>query len=227
MTAGNTPGAYATSEMDNALLPPKKGGAAYRGIKRVFDVVFSALACLVLAVPVLIMCLAIVVDSPGAPLFRQERVGRDGKPIFIFKLRTMVADAHESPEKYMTEEQLSTWQREQKLVDDPRVTRVGRFLRCASLDEVPQFINVLVGDLSVIGPRPVTQAETYEFGAAREEVLSCRPGITGWWAVTDRNDATWANGDRQARELFYVRHACFGLDARVFVRTFSAMRKGR
>ena len=139
----------------------------------------------------------------------------------------MVSDAHEHPEKYMTSEQLAQWQREQKVDDDPRITRVGRFLRHTSLDELPQFINVLTGDLSVIGPRPVTLEETYEYGDARDEVLSCKPGITGWWAATDRNDSTWESGVRQARELFYVRHQSLGLDARVFVKTFKAMRKGK
>lgn len=139
----------------------------------------------------------------------------------------MVADAHISPEKYMTPEQLAIWRREQKLDDDPRITKIGRFLRNTSLDELPQFINVLTGDLSVIGPRPVTLEETYEFGNAREEFLSCKPGITGWWQVISRNDSTWADGSRQLIELFYVRHQSFSLDARVFVKTFKAMRKGR
>ena len=139
----------------------------------------------------------------------------------------MVSDAHEHPEKYMTPEQLATWKREQKLDNDPRITRVGRFLRNTSLDELPQFLNVLTGDLSVIGPRPVTLEETYEFGNARDEFLSCKPGITGWWQVTDRNDATWADGSRQLLELFYVRHASIGLDMRIFWRTFKAMRRGK
>ena len=101
------------------------------------------------------------------------------------------------------------------------------FRRRTSLDELPQFLNVLAGDLSVIGPRPVTMEETLEFGDARDEFLSCRPGITGWWQVTARNDAAWADGERQLLELFYVRHASFGLDARVFARTFKAMLRGR
>jgi len=206
---------------------PRKGGALYRAGKRAFDVVFSGAACALLAVPVAVACAAVVADSPGKPFFRQRRVGLAGKPIYIFKLRTMVADADEHPERYMTPEQLETWRREQKLDDDPRVTRVGRFLRRTSLDEVPQFLNVLMGDLSVIGPRPVTEEETYEFGDARGEALSVRPGITGWWAVTDRNDATWANGTRQARELYYVRHASAALDLKVFARTFAAMGRGK
>ncbi len=206
---------------------PKKGGVGYLAAKRVFDIVFSAGVCLVLAVPVAAACAAICIDTPGKPFFKQERIGQGGKKIHIFKLRTMVSDAHDHPERYMSLAQLETWKREQKLDNDPRITRVGRILRRTSLDELPQFLNVLSGDLSVIGPRPVTLAETYEYGNAREEILSCKPGITGWWAATDRNDSTWRSGQRQARELFYVRHQSFGLDARVFVKTFKAMRRGR
>lgn len=220
-------GAYKAPAPDPNVTAPKKGGVGYLVAKRVFDIVFSAGVCLVLAVPVAVACVAICVDTPGKPFFRQERIGQGGKKIYIFKLRTMVSDAHDHPERYMSSAQLETWRREQKLDDDPRITRAGRILRHTSLDELPQFLNVLSGDLSVIGPRPVTLAETYEYGDARDEVLACRPGITGWWAVTDRNDSTWESGVRQARELFYVRHQSFGLDARVFVKTFKAMRRGK
>lgn len=199
------------------------GGLGYRFVKRAFDIAFSALVIAVLVIPVAILCLVIVLDSPGAPFFRQERIGKGGRPIHIWKLRTMVADAHGNPGRYMTGEQLETWMREQKLDDDPRVTRVGRLLRRTSLDELPQFVNVLVGDLSVIGPRPVTLEETYEFGDERGELLSVRPGITGWWQATERNAATWANGRRQELELYYVRHASLALDARVFALTLRAM----
>ena len=216
-------GEFRCPEPDGTVAAPRPGGAGYRLAKRVFDICFSAAACAVLAVPVAAVCAAICADSPGAPFFRQERVGRGGRTIRIWKLRTMVADAHSAPERYMTPAQLEAWRREQKLDDDPRITRVGRFLRRTSLDELPQFINVLTGDLSVIGPRPVTAEETYEFGKARDEFLSCKPGITGWWQVTERNAATWENGERQMLELFYVRHASLALDLRIFVRTFKAM----
>ncbi|MBM6776525.1 sugar transferase [Collinsella tanakaei] len=212
---------------DGTVPAPKPGGLGYRIAKRAFDVVFSAGVVAVLAVPTAIACAAICADSPGKPFFRQERVGLNGRPIRIFKLRTMVADAHEHPERYMTPEQLERWSREQKLDDDPRITRVGRFLRNTSLDELPQFLNVLAGDLSVIGPRPVTLEETYEFGNGRDEFLSVKPGITGWWQVTERNGATWENGDRQMLELFYVRHASLALDLRIFIRTFKAMGRGQ
>lgn len=220
-------GRFVAPPPDPTVAAPRKGGRAYLAAKRAFDVAFSAAVCVVLAAPVALACAAIALDSPGSPIFRQERVGQGGRPIRILKLRTMVADAHEAPERYMTPEQLEEWRREQKLDDDPRVTRVGRLLRRTSLDELPQFLNVLAGDLSVIGPRPVTEDETREFGDARDEFLSCKPGITGWWQVTARNDATWADGERQLLELFYVRHASPGLDARVFARTFKAMLRGR
>lgn len=206
---------------------PRRGGAGYRAVKRAFDVVFSGAACLIGLIPGVILCAVICADSPGGPIFRQERVGKDGRTIRIFKLRTMYADAHAHPERYLDRAQLAQWEREQKVDDDPRVTRVGRLLRKTSLDEVPQFINVLAGDLSVIGPRPVTEAETREFGEARDEFLSVRPGITGWWQVTERNDATWENGQRQLLELFYVRHASLALDLRIFFRTFKAMGRGQ
>ena len=156
-------------------------------------------------------------------MFRQRRIGKDGREIRIWKFRSMFSDAHDHPERYLDEAQMAQWAREQKVSGDPRITRIGRFIRKTSLDEVPQFLNVLMGDMSVIGPRPVTLEETYEFGDDRDEALSVRPGITGWWQVTDRNDATWANGRRQELELWYVRNMGLATDARVFLETFGAM----
>ena len=122
------PGSYRAPAADPKAAAPKKGGPAYFAFKRAFDIVFSAAVCAVLAIPVVAACVAIEIDSPGKPFFRQKRVGKGGKTIYIFKLRTMVSDAHEHPEKYMTPDQLAKWQREQKVDDDPRITRVGRFL---------------------------------------------------------------------------------------------------
>ena len=222
-----TQSAFVPPAPDPTVPAPRRGGVVYCAAKRAFDLVFSAAVVAIGIVPALALCAAIRLDSPGSPIFRQERVGLGGRPIGIYKFRTMVADAHEHPERYMTAAQLDTWRREQKLDDDPRVTRIGRILRRTSLDELPQFLNVLAGDLSVIGPRPVTEAETYEFGPARDEFLSVKPGITGWWQVTARNGATWETGERQMLELFYVRHASLALDLRIFARTFRAMGTGK
>ena len=195
----------------------------YRFFKRVFDIVFSGVICLVALVPGAMLCVAIRLDSPGSPYFRQSRVGKDGKEIRIFKFRSMYVDAHEHPEKYLDEGQLAHWLREQKVDNDPRITRIGRFLRSTSIDEVPQFLNVLLGDMSVVGPRPVTEEETLEFGARRDLVLSVRPGITGLWQVTERNNATWENGMRQKLELAYVERCGVRMDFTIILRTFGAM----
>lgn len=213
--------------LDDKAFNPKPGGLWYRCVKRTFDIAFSLSVCLLMALPVAVLCLLVMLDSPGIPFFCQERIGLDGKRIRIWKIRTMVADAHDNPERYMTPKQLMQWEREQKVDDDPRITRVGRFLRNTSLDELPQFINVLTGELSVVGPRPVTFEETYEFGDARDEFLSVKPGITGWWQVTERNNATWENGARQLLELYYVRHAGFALDLKILMKTVRAMGRGQ
>lgn len=198
----------------------------YRSVKRLFDVCFSAAALVLMLIPGLALAAAISLESPGGPAFRQKRIGKNGRIIRIYKLRSMYIDAHEHPERYLTNEQLALWKREQKVGDDPRVTKLGKLIRKTSLDEIPQFVNVLMGEMSVIGPRPVTLAETYEFGENRDEVLSMRPGITGWWQVTDRNDATWQNGRRQELELWYVRNAGLAVDATIFMKTFTAMIHG-
>lgn len=200
-----------------------QSGAAYRVAKRAFDVCFSLGVLTAFAIPGALLGAAISLESPGGPLFRQRRIGKNGKEIRIFKFRSMYSDAHDHPEKYLNEAQMMQWKREQKVDDDPRVTRIGKVIRKTSLDEIPQFINVLAGDMSVIGPRPVTIAETYEFGDSRDKVLLVRPGITGWWQVTDRNDATWKNGKRQQLELWYVDSASLKVDALIFVKTFGAM----
>ncbi len=221
-------GGYILPPPDDTIPSPAPGGTAYHAVKRAFDLVFSAVATAVCLVPGAIICAAIVIDSPGAsPIFTQKRVGQYGKPLYMYKFRSMYPDAHSNPERYFSPEQMQQWLREQKVDDDPRITRVGRFLRKTSLDELPQFLNVLKGELSVIGPRPVTMEETYDYGTARDLVLSIKPGITGWWQVCARNEATWESGDRQALEVFYARHASLPLDMRIFARTFKAMARGR
>ena len=201
---------------------PAEGRLGYRFVKRAFDIVFSACATIVGLIPVALLCLVIRLESPGSPIYLQERVGYRGKPLRILKLRTMVADS-DDVEKHLRPEQLDQWRRERKVDDDPRVTRVGRFLRKTSLDELPQFLNVLAGQMSVIGPRPVVEEELAAYGDDAGELLSAKPGITGWWQVQARNDATYGDGSRQELELFYVRNASLAMDARVFLKTFSIM----
>ena len=145
-----------------------------------------------------------------------------GRTFQIYKFRTMVADSDDI-EKYLDVEQLEQWRRERKVDGDPRITPLGRKLRATSIDEMPNFINVLKGDMSVVGPRAVSQEEIAWFGEDVQTVLSVPAGITGLWQTGARNDATFESGERQSIELEYVRNAGFAMDVRCFIGTFGAM----
>ena len=194
----------------------------YRLIKRSFDVLFSALVLTVGLIPGGILAAAIAVDTKGSPIYSQERVGRYGKPFRIYKFRSMVADA-DNVEQYFTPEQLEVWKRERKVSGDPRITKLGAFLRKTSLDELPQFLNVLVGNISVVGPRSITFDELENFGADAALLCSVPGGITGLWQTSRRNEATFASGERQRIELGYVRNCGVAMDVRCFFKTFAIM----
>lgn len=203
------------------------GSVAYRACKRVFDIAFSACVLAVGLVPGLVLSAFIARDTGGSPIYSQERVGMGGRAFRIYKFRTMVADS-DDVEKYLSAEQLAQWRSERKVDGDPRITPLGRKLRRTSIDEVPNFVNVLRGDMSVVGPRAVSRDEVAWFGEDAEELLSVPAGITGLWQVSARNDATFESGERQHIELEYVRNAGFAMDVRCFFRTFGAMfGKGR
>lgn len=194
----------------------------YRVIKRAFDIAFSGCVIAVGAIPGALLSVAIAVDTKGSPIYTQTRVGRYGKPFSIYKFRTMVADA-DNVEKYLSPEQLLQWQVERKVDDDPRITPLGRVLRATSIDELPQFLNVLLGQMSVIGPRPISYDELAHFGNKAVLFCSVPGGITGLWQASKRNDATFESGERQEIELEYVREAGLRLDAHCFFGTFGAM----
>ena len=200
------------------------GTLGYRFVKRLFDLVFSLLMSVLLLIPLAVVCALISLESPGSPMYTQKRVGKGGKTIKILKLRSMVADAGDV-QKYLSPEQLHQWEVERKVDDDPRITKVGEFIRKCSIDEMPQFLNVLNGDLSVIGPRPITWDELNQHFTDEEkaELLSVQPGITGLWQATDRNEATFESGLRQEIELRYVQNRCFRMDWKCFTGTFGAM----
>ncbi len=200
-----------------------EAGAAYARVKRLVDVVFSLFATIILLIPGAVICLLVSIESPGKPIYAQVRVGKDGKLIKVLKIRTMYADADKHAEKYLSEEQLRQWKTEFKVENDPRITKLGKFLRKTSIDEIPQFLNVLSGVMSIVGPRPITPKETVFFGKDKERFLSVKPGITGWWQVTERNNATYENGKRQEIEMYYVNHASLMLDLRIAFATFGTI----
>lgn len=194
----------------------------YRVVKRAFDIAFSAFVIAVGFVPCALLSVSIAADTKGSPIYTQERVGRLGRPFRIYKFRSMVVDA-DDVEKYLTPAQLAQWERERKVDGDPRITRLGRTLRRTSLDELPQSLNVLAGQLSIVGPRAITYDELKEYGADAPLLLSVPQGITGAWQAGPRNGATFESGERQRIELEYVRHASAREDLRVFLATFGAM----
>jgi Undecaprenyl-phosphate galactose phosphotransferase WbaP len=190
-------------------------------VKSVFDYVFGA-ACLLVCLPFfLIIGLAIRLDSRGPVFFRQERFGKRGREIRVFKFRSMYPDADERLERFLAEnrEAREEWERFKKLRNgDPRVTRVGRFLRKHSLDELPQLINVLRGDMSLVGPRPYIMEELKEAVDVKSFLLQVKPGITGMWQTSGRNLLPFR--ERLAIDEHYIRNWSFWLDIVVLIKTF-------
>ena len=197
-------------------------GAVYQWIKRAIDLAVCV-AALPLILPVLLLCcLAIRIDSPGPIFFFQLRTGRGGKRFKMFKLRTMVRNAEELKEKYM-HLNLLTYP-DFKIANDPRITRVGRFLRKTSLDELPQILNVLTGDMALVGPRPTSfKASTYNLWHTAR--LRLKPGLTGLWQVGGRNELDF--DERVRLDIGYLRNQCVWLDFQIMFRTIGAVFTGR
>lgn len=195
----------------------------YLKIKRLIDIILSLTAIILLLPIFLIIIIAIRLDSEGKALFRHYRLGKNGKKIGIYKFRTMVINADEIFRNF-TREQKEEYEKNFKLENDPRITRVGNFLRKTSLDELPQLLNILIGDMSLIGPRPVVEREIEKFGNRKNEYLSVLPGLTGWWACNGRSDTSY--DERIELELYYIRNLSFKLDIKVFFKTiYSVLKK--
>lgn len=202
----------------------KKVNRTYLFIKRVIDVVGSVLGLIVLSPIYLIIALAIKIDDGGKVFYKHKRVGKDGKEIFLYKFRSMKKDADDL-ENMLTPEQLEIFKTEFKIENDPRITKVGNVLRKTSLDELPQLLNILRGELSIIGPRPIVEEELENYGKDADKFLSVKPGLTGYWQAYARNDAVYASGERQKMELYYVDNRSLWFDIKIFFKTFSSVLK--
>jgi exopolysaccharide biosynthesis polyprenyl glycosylphosphotransferase len=192
---------------------------ASRWLKRTFDLVCSTLVLALLGIPMLLIALWIRLDDGGEVLFRQQRVGKDGRPFTCLKFRSMVPDA---------ERRLAALQHAQdfrgglfKMKKDPRVTRPGRWLRRYSLDELPQLLNILRGDMSLVGPRPPLRREVEQYDDATERRLRVRPGLTGLWQVSGRSDLSWDESVRL--DLYYVDNWSMLQDLSILARTVHAV----
>ena len=191
--------------------------------KRLFDILFS-LSVLILFFPVyLILALLIALSSEGPIFYVQERVGKNYKRFNCIKFRTMVSNADEILVQMMeTSPQLrQEFETSFKLKQDPRITKIGQFLRITSLDEFPQFWNVLKGDMSVVGPRPLVAEELPKYGNHINQVLTIRPGITGLWQVSGRNDIPYPQ--RVQIDLHYVKFRNFWLDLWIILKTIDVV----
>ena len=195
---------------------------AYKVVKRVFDIVFSLIGLILLSPVFLIISIIIKLDSKGPVFFVHSRIGEKGKSIGIYKFRTMVNNA-EDLIKSFTPEQKEEFERSYKLENDPRITKVGDFLRKTSLDELPQILNILIGELSIIGPRPIVQSELDKYEDNKDKFLSVRPGLTGYWAANGRSDTSYE--ERMQMELYYVDNMSFKLDVKIFFKTIFAVLK--
>jgi len=194
-----------------------------RDQKRIVDIAL-ALSAIVLLAPLLIICYFLtILTSPGPALFRHRRVGFNGKHFSCLKFRTMVTDAPERLRQLLESDPLAAaeWTANRKLRSDPRVTAIGAILRKSSLDELPQLFNVLRGDMSIVGPRPVTDEELERYSASIGAYLACRPGITGLWQVSGRSTTTYSK--RIACDTFYAHNWSMALDIKILVVTLPAL----
>lgn len=193
-----------------------------RRAKRVFDIVLTALILAYLA-PLLGLVYCLVRRDGGPALYGHKRIGAGGEAFKCWKFRTMVVDAEAVLKDLLERDPVAAaeWQRDFKLKKDPRVTAVGRFLRATSLDELPQLFNVLRGEMSLVGPRPIVRDEMARYGANIVEYLSCRPGLTGLWQVSGRNDVSYRQ--RVALDTDYVRHWSLRRDIEILLRTIGVV----
>lgn len=190
--------------------------------KRSLDIVLSILMLPVLLPVIAILYLAVRLDG-GAGLFSHARVGRNGQVFQCWKIRTMVPDADKRLQALLAKnpEARAEWNRDHKLQNDPRITAFGNFLRQSSLDELPQIWNVLKGDMSLIGPRPVTETELARYGGHAWAYLAIRPGVTGLWQVSGRNNVSYK--ERVALDVRYYCELSFGNDLRILFKTVGAV----
>jgi lipopolysaccharide/colanic/teichoic acid biosynthesis glycosyltransferase len=206
------------------VAPPAEqplGGVA----KRAIDVAFASLLLLLSAPMLLLVAAAVWVSMGGPVVFGHKRVGYRGRQFVCYKFRSMASNAQELLEKHLAAcpEAAREWQATRKLTNDPRVTPLGRVLRKTSLDELPQLFNVLTGDMSLIGPRPIVPDEVARYGRHARIYFAARPGITGVWQTNGRSSVSYRT--RIACDRYYARHWSLGLDMKLLVRTVPAVLK--
>lgn len=196
----------------------------YNFMKRLVDVAMATAGLIVMCLPMALIALLIKLESPGPVIYVHNRIGKDGKKLALLKFRSMYVNADAMIDSF-TPEQKAEWEANFKLENDPRITRIGKFLRRSSLDELPQMINILRGELSVVGPRPVVTAELERYGENKNKFLSVQPGLTGYWQAYQRSACSYEK--RMEMELYYAEHANFWWDIRIMFKTVGTVLMGR
>lgn len=199
----------------------------YPRVKRILDVVISVMALLVIWPVMLIIAILVKLDG-GPAFFAQSRVGRNGRLFKLYKFRSMKNGA-DRLEEMLSPEELAEYSKEYKLKNDPRVSKLGGFLRKSSLDELPQLWNIIRGDMSLVGPRPLLPSElTGNYTPEeRQMLMSVAPGLTGYWQAVARNESSYATGERQKQELYYIGRISFWMDVKIILMTVKRVITGK
>ena len=197
------------------VIENERSNILYEVIKRIIDIVASFIGIILLSPLILIVSILIKLESKGEVIFKQKRVGLNGKEFYMYKFRSMVINAEELKEKLESQNEMSGPMF--KINDDPRITKVGKFIRKTSIDELPQLINVIKGDMSLVGPRPSLPKEVKKFEPWMMERLEVKPGLTCIWQVSGRNNIDFE--DWMKLDIKYVRERSFKLDIKLILKT--------
>lgn len=219
ITASSDQGNIAAKKPDLVITVPQK--PFYEFIKRLFDIVGSAVLILVLLLPMLVVALIVVLDSPGAsPIFVQDRIGKNGRSFRFYKFRSMVPNAEQLLSQLLEQNEMEG--PVFKMKDDPRITRVGRFIRKTSIDELPQLWNILKGDMSFVGPRPGLPREVEQYTAYHRQRLYIVPGLTCYWQVQPKRNSL-SFDEWVALDLEYIQRRSFLLDLKLIFQTVAVV----
>jgi len=209
--------AYEAARMSQSLVHD------HTQFKRLFDIVVAGTALLFVAPLILVVAIIIRLQDGGRAFYSQRRYGLDGEIFNCFKLRSMVPNAKEQLDEVLAHDPVARkeWDETQKLTNDPRITSIGNFIRKTSIDELPQLYNVLRGDMSLVGPRPIVENEIAKYGDSYRHYCAVRPGITGLWQVSGRSDTSYPQ--RVAADVEYVRSRSFWGDVKIVIMTIPAV----
>lgn len=207
------------SNLEEKVIIKKLQKIFYLFIKRLVDIIGSSIGLVLLSPLFLIVIFLIKKEDKGQAIFIQERIGKNGKNFNLYKFRSMVSDADEILEEMLKDESVKKeYKKKMKFKEDPRITKIGKFIRKTSIDELPQLINVLKGDMSLIGNRPYLPRERNDMGNYFNEIVKTKPGITGYWQVSGRSNISFE--ERCKLESYYSNNMSFKFDIKIFFLTF-------